>query len=103
MFINTVQANNNFETGNNSYDSRVTKRKKAQTENEIILIDKEKLMNIITLYSHNMPVTCLLKCKNEEVIGIPTNISGDEVDVIVDSDHVKVKLCNILELNILKF
>ena len=121
MFINTTQTNTNFKTGNNIYDSRITKRKKIQeTSNNTnddnvsdtdaidnsgfdIKIDLEKLRNVTTLYSYKMPVLCQFNVNNEEVVGVPTNLLDNELDLLVNDNHIKISLNDIIEFKILEF
>ena len=121
MFINTTQTNTNFKTGNNIYDIIITKRKKIQeTSNNTnadnvsdtdaidnsdydIKIDLEKLRNVTTLYSYKMPVLCQFNVNNEEVVGVPTNLLDNELDLLVNDSHIKISLNDIIEFKILEF
>ncbi len=100
MFINTVQTDSNFETGKTHYDSRVPKKEIKQTET--ILIDKEKLQNVITLYTHNMPILCSLTLDDGNIEGIPTNIINNELDLLVKDSHIKIDLSKIRDFKILE-
>lgn len=107
MFINTTQVNTDFKTGNNSYDSRITKRKKLdnhkELNKEVVFIDKDKLMNVISLYSYDMPVVCSFKLEDREVIGIPTELNNSELNVLVDNNNVKLDLSKVKEFTIVEF
>lgn len=100
MFINTVQTESNFKTGKTHYDSRIPKTEEPKIET--ILIDKEKLQNVITLYTHNMPILCLITLDDETIEGIPTNIENNELDLLVKNSHIKINLSKIRDFKILE-
>lgn len=114
MFINTTQTNTNFKTGNNIYDSRITRRKKAEdnqnnnviednSTNKSVTVDLEKLRNVTTLYSYNMPVLCSFVTSNEEVVGYPISLSEDGVTILVNDTNKTLSLDEIQDFKILEF
>ena len=114
MFINTTQTNTNFKTGNNIYDSRITKRKKVEeSQNNNIVednnvnrsdkVDLEKLRNVTTLYSYNMPVLCSFATIEEEVVGYPISLSEDGVTILVNDTKKTLSLDEIQDFKILEF
>ena len=114
MFINTTQTNTNFKTGNNIYDSRITKRKKVEeSQNNNIVednnvnrsdkVDLEKLRNVTTLYSYNMPVLCSFVTIEEEVVGYPISLSEDGVTILVNDTNKTLNLDEIQDFKILEF
>lgn len=106
MFINTVQDNNNFETGKKKFDSRNSKKQEISKEIKTILIDKSKIENVVILYKHNMPVVCEISLDDTVYEGIPTDIfispDKQELDVLVNEEHIKVDLSKIRDFIILE-
>ncbi|CCY08086.1 unknown [Coprobacillus sp. CAG:698] len=106
MFINTVQENKNFETGKKKFDSRFVKKQVETKEIRTILIDKSKIENVVVLYKHNMPVVCEISLDDIVYEGIPTDIfitpDKQELDVLVNEEHIKVDLSKIRDFKILE-
>lgn len=105
MFINTIQDNQNFETGRKQYDSRIPKKIKEEEQKvETILIDKSKIENVIVLYKHNIKVICSFILDDTTIEGIPTSIENNNstIDVIVNGVHQKVLISKIKDFKILE-
>ena len=106
MFINTVQDNNNFETGKKKFDSRNSKKQVVTKEIKTILLDKSKIENVVILYKHNMPIVCEISLDDVVYEGIPTDIfvspEKQELDVLVNEEHIRIDLSKIRDFKILE-
>lgn len=104
MFINTIQDNQNFETGRKQYDSRIPKKIKEEQKVETIFIDKSKIENVIVLYKHNIKVICSFILDDTTIEGIPTSFEDNDstIDVIVNGVHQKVLISKIKDFKILE-
>lgn len=105
MYIDTKQVNTEKEYGQHIFDSRIIEKDKKEVKT--VLIDKDKIENVITLYKHNIMVICSIcyaqNNKEIEIEGIPTEISGDSLYIIVNNEKKSIKLSSITDFKISTF
>lgn len=104
MYINSVQTNNDLETGQKIYDSREKKIIKEVSKPVLISEDElKKLNNIVILYQKNIPVVCKITCPDRVIEGVPKDIVKECLIIMCEQEDIVIPLSDILDYMILEF